>query len=639
MMAKTRKKPEVEKIPIPLENPQDKNFREWDENRKPLDLPLVYRAFPGRVLSLDTHGIREQGLSRTIDLAWKEIKSIQWGFTSIFGHSSRRLFVRIISQTGQMVNLCGYGKNLPEIYLNLHKAWRKALGGRLKKDETPIHYTEEKLSKNLWRAALAGVLWVVIPGLFSPKVQSELTLLVFGVLPALVMIAVLVWALKRETIVIRDESPRQEVPPAAAFMLIVLAFLSSYGLIAFASAKLGQWEIKLTKARFAAAGYDIQIPANSPAIPDKDNGAYYLMKAEEAPSPKLSAEKKNVLDWDKPFIGKRSQYDLLVQLMEDMQKGPLSSEDEGLALQLLAARQDGIRLLEAAERAKGFDWGMDFTVKPSFLIDTPQLPNFLNWDRLLTVKAYLQAKQGRGKDAVETLRTCLFLGKAAFLSKTLLGQMVGAACEKITLTRASLILSKIPASLLEKELLPALETKGMVEAFKASEEFGLYARWNWKEQFRWSFVEPFELHDLARLYAYRLQKLEIMKLPYSKQKTAQDQADAAYRRSPWSISEDIITPDFNYQNKVLEAVAEARLASATIKARLFHLKTHRWPVQVKPLALITEDEFLDPFSDGEPLKITAKGTGVQFSSLGPDEWDGNGKPLGRRALAWFVEKE
>jgi hypothetical protein len=624
---------------VQFETLREKIFAQWDKNRRSLDLPLAYKGFPGRVLTLDTHGIRVMGFTRTIDLYWKQIKAIEWGYGYFLGRQNQISFVKIATYEGQTVHLRGFGGQLPEIFMTLQRAQRRILNIRTRKVEAPIHHVDSKLSINLWRFALTGVLWVAIPGYFAVKIHSDLSFWAFGIVPGFAMMCLLFWAMKREAAVVRVAAPKEEVPVGVGYLLMLFTFLAAFGLSSFLAAKLGQWEIKRVKARFATEGFGIAMPANSPKIPDRDNGATYLRKANETVSASALTGNGNGMEWQKPFYGKLSQYDLLIQLMDHLQKGPLSKADEGQALRLLAAHQDGIRLLETAQRAKAFDWGMDYTVKPAYLIETPALPGFLNWDRLITLKAYLQAKQGRGKDAVVSLRTCLFLGNAARQSETLLGQMVGAACDKITLSRAPAILANIPAPLLEKDLLPVLGTKGMTDAFMASEEFGLYARWDWKEKFRFFPAEPFELHDLACLYAYKLRKLEALQLSYSKQKAALDQADDAYRRSPWCISEDIITPDFNYQNKVLEAVAEARLAAASIKARLYHQQSHLWPFLVKPLAHLTEEEFVDPFSDGDPLKITSKKIGIQFSSLGPDEWDGNGKPIGRRPLTWVVDQE
>jgi hypothetical protein len=489
--------------------------------------------------------------------------------------------------------------------------------------------------------ALAGVVWALFPGFCIGKFIPSLPIWLFAILWVLVLLGSLVWALRRKSVVTRTAAPGWQMPSGLGSALMLLAFLAALVASGGLCARWGQWELKTVKARIAAAGYDIHLPANNPKIPDRDNGAFYLSQANQVPSAKAL-----VYTWDskstdrnKPFWGKKTQQDTLDQLAKDLLAGPLGPAEEGLALRLLAAHQESLRLLMAASQAKGFDWGMDFTVKPAFMIETPRMSGLLNWVRLLTLKAYLQAKQGRGRDAMKTLRVCFFLGDAACQTRSIIGEMIGVACYKTTLARGPEILPSITAQALEKDFLPALKTPMLMDGFKQAEEFEQFVRWDWRENLFWLEYLPFQAHDLALYDAYKLEKLETLSLPYSRQKDAEDKLDADYQRHHWFLGDYANTQDFGLHSKLLEAVAYSRLAAVSIGARLYHQKTGHWPAQISQLTLPHAEDALDPFSDGGPLSISPKGDGVQLTSLGPDEWDSSGKHLGRRPLVWGVDKE
>jgi hypothetical protein len=264
----------------------------------------------------------------------------------------------------------------------------------------------------------------------------------------------------------------------------------------------------------------------------------------------------------------------------------------------------------------------------------------MNWSRLQVLRAYLQAQDGFGRAAVRNLRGALFFADITAQTQLTYGVMIGSSISKAALARSAFILDSVDPHLLEREFLPSLKPKAMIENYKTALQFESFGskKENEAEDFGF-FYKPFLAFDLGQYYRAQLMKLKALDLPYSQQKKEWDRADLEFQRNQWFLGSRMASgfEDFALQSKVLESVAYCRMARAAVQARLFHEKTKFWPVKVEDLPAQGKDDYLDPFGDGEKLRITLQGKGIKLTSLGPYEEDGNGMPLGRRAIHWVVE--
>ena len=57
--------------------------------------------------------------------------------------------------------------------------------------------------------------------------------------------------------------------------------------------------------------------------------------------------------------------------------------------------EDILKLIDTAFEKQKVDWGMDFTIKPSYNIKIPTTGPMLNFSRLLLCRAVVQARDGR----------------------------------------------------------------------------------------------------------------------------------------------------------------------------------------------------------------------------------------------------
>ena len=629
-------------VPLQTENydvARERIFAEWDKIRPPLTLPATYRAFPMRSITLDSKGITVHRIFRTTVLTWRQVKLIQWGFNYFLDPRVRFSFLRIEAENGLALKLRGWRGRLPEIYLVLRRVWHRSRRMSLKQEKDPLQITEGRLFKNIWLAVLGGALWAVAPGLFLGKfLMGKLVWLFFTIL-IILLFGIPIWAFKRESLVLRTAAPRKEIHPFRTAVLILCSFCFGFLFCRYFFSYVGEWELRKVKSEIAEAGFKMGIPANDPRVPDQDNAVYYLRKANELPSSASLIYKRDKREkaYDEPFYGKKTQQNVLDQIMKDLETGVWSQEERALARRLLAAHQDGIRLIENASQAKGIDWGIDYSVRPAYNIEVPRMV-VLNWTRLFICKAYLEAGRGDEKAALKSMRTCFFLGDVSRRVRFIIGDMIATACYKIMLVRAPSILSKMDPAQLKKEFLPSLDVKGLVDAFKACEEFEHFTLKSWRENFNWGIYKPFIAHDLAVCYVYQLRKLKDLELVYSKQKAAIDKENADFQNKSWFFGSISYSNEFGMHSKLLESVAYCHMAAMSVEARLYHKKKHRWPEKVEQLPAKAANDYSDPFSDGDNLKIVPKGSGIQITSLGPDEWDSQGSHLGRRPLAWFVKK-
>ncbi len=619
-----------------FEEIRERIFKEWKKTRPRLLLPCVFKSFPFRTLEINKTELKLKTLFCSTRFTWKEIQDIQWGFFYFLYPASRLSFVKVTAFGDKRFRLFGWNGQLPEIFITL----QKLKGERSPAQEKPIFITQEKLTKNLWLMGATGALWIMLFAFLEAKVYLFKEWIV-GIGLVLIISLSFWFSVKRESIVMRKVISREVAHPIAALILMFFSLIAGFFIAMDLCNFLGTVRLAKVKKEISVSGYSMEMPVNAVHFPNNENAAFHLREAEEVPSAKsLIYRQETKSDWDKPFYKSNNQFDTLTGIYEDFQNNKWTQVDTGLALNLLVAHQDSIKLVETAFQNQKIDWGIDFNHKPSYEIEVPKVAGFLPLGRLFLCKSYLLARQGNSKASLGSLKKILFLGKVSQETKFFIGEMIDIGIYRMALSHSSDLLATMDPQLIKRELLPLLKDNNIKTEFCNSVQFQSFGLMRWAETEDWGFVyKPLKDLDNAFYYQNQLKQLKALDLPYSQEKKAVESYETDFEKNRWMIHYWQKSLNlFSMQSKAFEAIAWCRLTRASVEARIYHEKKGQWPTSVDQLPKNNTDDYVDPFADQGELQINPEGQGIRISSLGPDEDATKDHPAGRRSLDWIIKK-
>lgn len=209
---------------------------------------------------------------------------------------------------------------------------------------------------------------------------------------------------------------------AAGFTASAIAWLVWLG--------VEQGRLEQIKSEIRAAGVPLaEADILPPILSDADNAAPMLRRS-KALMKKLRADGSFVL----PFSGSRSpKRDLF--LFDDIQLARLRDQVAGPEV------QEALTLAREASRMPGVQFERNYSQGP--LMELGEI-NFLDEARLLGTSAWLQARDGDARGAAADLLACSQLGGLGFRDVILLGWLVGAATDAVSLNMSPMVLSALP---------------------------------------------------------------------------------------------------------------------------------------------------------------------------------------------------
>jgi hypothetical protein len=632
------------KIAIPyavrgFDEVRERILDEMTRRSDPPSRPEVFEGFLGKRLVLSAEGFQLESLSGVRRMKKTEIARAVPGYHYFLTRSVRCPFLEVVPKTGKPVRLYGWCGKLPEI----ERVLRRLLLGKSfilsRSPLSPVFLQESRLSETLWKSAAVGAFSMTSLGLFIGKfiplsggsASFELGFCLLGFL----LIALLLWAFHRKTLVLSQASPRIEPEPILSAFLAVSALVLGFGAAAYGWGAAGRMWLEQTRSAVAKSGYADGPLRPLPRLSNPRNAAPLLVRAEELPSSRgFQADQPGSPVY---FYGKKTQMEVLSGLMEDMGKGKWPPLDRELALNLLAAHQDGISLIAMAFHKKGVDWSGE--AAPSAAGGNPApVDELSDWSMLFLCKAQLLAGQGRGPAALESLKTALFLGEAARQWPFFSGEALGEGIDQAALSRAPFILARVEPGLVEKEFFPFLPSGEYPERIRRflQKEFFDPKSWNEETALGWIY-EPFVDWDRSSYERACLVLAAALDKPYSLQRESWKRAERDFGKNTWFLGSMRTPPPFSLWNGALEVQACASMVRASVEARVFRIRNNRWPEKASDLRP-EGGGWDDPFADGQDLKIAAGGKGLLISSLGPEEEGLWGKGQERRPLVCEVGK-
>ncbi len=600
---------------------RERVFSEFVKRMPVPSLPQTFKWVPNSSFVINRKGIQIRGSQIIETIAWLEIDRLDMGTKiSIF----RRLpFLKITAKDGKVYSV--ESRQVLSNYLTL----RKILQKHKSYNPAPLPEQKEPLGRVILSGALWGILWINLHFSmfkFIPLGLRNIWLWVWIfslILFFLIIIKLAGWE--------RLWPQVSTQKPVRQFSILFSTGLLSMTVGAILTWTLwdhfGQAALDKSKKDVTAAGYSFDMPKNAVPIPEKENSVTYLKKAAEAKSIGPLQSMTNPL-WKKAFYGKKTEYDFLVDFQIHAREGTLSSEEMLYAQKLLKSHADILQLLEMAYEKHKVDWGMDFTIKPSYDIKIPTSGPNMNFSRLLLCQAVVQARDGLPQEALSSIKTGLFIGDAEGEKSFSIDILIHGAVCKIMIDAMHAIEPFIDPRVEEKDLLPLLNPQELNDEFMKSVQMNYFAtKEGWYETFAHKDYKASYMLDAASYYEAQIQKLNAFKLPYAEIKKAWDKADQDYQKQGWMFGlmwDDTNFPDFY---RLQQTITYCRLAHAAVEARIFHLKFKRWPDAVWELDKKNWDDYLDPFTDHYNLRIMRYGNGILIYSLGPQGQDNQGMPI------------
>jgi hypothetical protein len=617
---------------------RERVFSEFLKRMPSPSLPQTFKWFPNHSLVITRNGIQIQDSKRTETIAWLEIDRLDMGTKiSIF---RRLIFLKITAKDGNVYFV--QGRQVLSNYLTL----RKILQKQKSYHPTPLPEQKEPWGRVVIYGALWGILWINFHFSmfkFIPLGLGNIWLWVW-IFSFILFFFIIIKLAGRERL--WPQIPTQK--PVRQFSILFSTGLFSMTVGAILTwalwEHLGQTALDKAKKDVAAAGYSFEMPKNEVSIPEKENSVTYLKMAAEAKSIGPLQSITNPL-WKKAFYGKKTEYDFLVDFQIHAREGTLSLEEMLYAKKLLKSHTDILQLLDTAYEKQKVDWGMDFTIKPSYDIKIPTSGPTMNFSRLLLCQAVVQARDGRLQEALRSIKTGLFIGEAEGRKSFSIDILIHGAVCKIMIDAIHAIEPFIDPRVEEKDLLPFLNPQELNDEFMKSIQMNYFAtKEGWYEKFTHKDYKASYMLDAASYYEAQIQKLNAFKLPYAEIKKAWDKSDQDYQKQGWMFGlmwDDMNFPDFY---RLQQTITYCRLAHAAAEARLFHLKFKRWPDALWELDKKNWNDYLDPFTDHYNLRIMRYGNGILIYSVGPQGQDNQGMPLDLKNnyypfnFGWVVNK-
>jgi len=616
-------------------------FKEFVKRMPLTSLPQTFKWVPDHSLVITRNGIQIWDSQKTETITWLEIDRLDMGTKFYFFRFLP--FLKITVKDGRVYRI--QDRQVMGVYLTLRKILQR------QKSYMPTPLPEQKLPFGNMTifGALWGILWANLHFSMSKFIPLGPGNIWFWVwIFSLVVFIFVIMRLVRRGERLWPQVPTQKL--ARQLTILILAGLFSITTGAFVTGAIwwhfGQAALDKAKKDVAAAGYSFDMPKNTTPIPEKENSVTYLKMAAEAKSiGPLQFNNSNNTLWKKEFYGKKTECDFLADFQIHAREGTLSSEEMLYAKKLLKSHADILQLIDTAYEKQKVDWGMDFTIKPSYDIKIPTSGPTMNFARLLMCRAVVQAKGSRIQEALQSIKAGLFIGQAEGKKAFLIDVVIHGAICHVMLDAIRAIEPSVDPRLEEKELLPILNAQDLNDEFMNSlQMYYLATKTGWLEKFARNDYKPSQMLDAASFYEAQIQKLNAMKLPYIESKKAWDKADADFQKTGWM--DGLIWDDRTFPGKYRmdETVAYCRLAHAAVEARLFHAKNQHWPDAVWELEKKNWDDYLDPFTDRYNLRIMRYGNGILIYSVGPQGLDNQGMPLDPKNkfypynITWVLKK-
>jgi len=598
---------------------------EWSKLVPPKRLPTYFGRFPIFKLSLDSKGICFKQLHKTTFIAWNKVTFIQWGFYYL-GRSAARMgrFIEVTGDNGRMIRIPGVLFPLTKIYVLLKRNSPKAKGYSIK---DTLVVQSNKLSKNFWKSCAAGILWSILPGLYIGKVMfrgNGVSGILGFVLLILFIFGFTFSALKRKGLVVTSDTSQKPNDFASSILTMLVLVLSFYvtGTIVSYS---GKRALENVKSKALSNGYSFAPPINAPHLGDNENAVYFMKKAVDAKSADslLKADKNDKTF--KPFYNNKSERDFLMDFHLHMLNGALSNEEIRYGKKLIAIHNESLNYLDEAYQKKRVDWGLDFN-QSMYEMKYPLIGPHLTFTRLLICRAYLQARENRGIDAIQSLKTALFLGDSIRQTRSLMDVMVAAGIYKMVAQRIQIVLKGVDSSLIGRELLPLLNPQELINGLREAQQYEHFGGLQRRERNKWNgnFYGSFYNYDLTSDYEAQIKKMDVLKLPFSERTKAWNNALNEIEGNRWWLGSLMDSLDNDMFNKVLETASYCRMAQASVEAKIFKNKHNRWPDSVLDLKTGISEDFRDPFTDHDNLHFIPKGKNLLIYSFGPDGTDDHG---------------
>lgn len=616
-------------------------FSELIKRMPALSLPQTFKWFPSCAVTIDRQGIQFRNFFKLETLRWSDIVRmdiwIKLSFLRYFPH------LKITSKDGRVYRV--KTRKVMSLYLMIRKYLQR------QKSYHPVPLPEQKIP--ILSTAIFGMLW---GSLWTNYHFSLFRFLMLGprsylfwiwVLTLVAFFVVIIKIGGRERPL--PQTPiRKPVRQITITILIALLFMIiGVALTWVLWDYIANSALDRAKKDVAAAGYSFNMPKNAAPVPEKENAATYLKLAAEAKSTgtlKFITNKSDPL-WNKPFYGKKNEADFLGDFQIHAREGTLTAKEIIYARKLIEMHQDVLQLLDTAYEKHKLDWGMDFTLKPSYDIKIPSTGPTINFSRLLLCRAVVQARDGRVQQAIRSIKTGIFMGEAEGKKWFRIDVQIHIVICKIMIEAIDAIEPLVDPRVEEKEILPLLNPQGLSDEYMKSLQMEVFAtKSDWYQRFCPVVYKPSRMLDAASYYEAQVQKLNALKLPYMETKKAWDKAEETYRQCGWMGG--LIWDDTNFPGlyRLQETVTYCRLAHAAVEARLFRVKNKRWPDAVWELDKKNWDDYLDPFTEQYNLKIMRYGDGILIYSVGPQGQDNQGMAIDLKNnyypynLGWILKK-
>jgi len=444
--------------------------------------------------------------------------------------------------------------------------------------------------------------------------------------------------------------------PLVAVVLISLVWVVWYG--------AALWRLNSVKSEVRSAGFPDSAAEVIPGkIPDHENAAPLLVSVQ-----KIWDEVKDSKGFIKASPG-----------AGDAERDPLMFDGAKMEQLQLQMRQPGMQelfmLMTEASRKPAARFDRDYS--RGAMIELGPHPSMLAGAQLLCAKAWMAARQGDEKEVVEDLLVLSRLASFGLEDILLIGWLVGASIDQLSINAAPLVLAELPAGSFQMEDWKALdeswathreEARGdLVRALEA--ERALFGAW---------------LFEGALAGRLSLGPTVVQTLP------AKNADDAADWRRLMSLYQTVLAPmvvadystylrhmitvrnavkegaprktgDDSFASRVPRLAVLTRLAAPAYDGILKKLAEYEVNLQLGRLGLALEDfrshegkypatlpdlglpeaTITDPFT-GRPFIYRTERDNVLVYSVGFDREDDGGVPRasgGRRDLVWRIERD
>lgn len=394
------------------------------------------------------------------------------------------------------------------------------------------------------------------------------------------------------------------------------------------------------------AGYSVAPLPAWPILADKDNAAFYYGRLNTIASLANTQEKVAEQSFLKGFLAQAAQ-------------GTAASSDYKRARRIVARHAEGLHLWKLGAAQNRANWDIDWGHDPVSGKPLTEYSGMVVISRVLAARAILQARNGQGREAVESVRLGLAAARSLENRGAMIAVMVQSMLDDTALEAGRAVLRQAHPDLAQELWTPLLDPGPIMKSFRTALGYSHFADSLAAAEITWwdmAFGEyrglgvdksmfgielpragPRRTMRLALLAAYwPFMKLDIasglrgrLKIDLALENLVflrQDDYNKVVERvvfSEWTLAAINMGNYWRAHAKFLVTATNLRLARAALAANLFREKQGRWPRSVDELAHFSKEQFADPFSAGS-LKLTDGRDGPVLYSVGPDITDDGG---------------